>query len=172
MKHAEEKTRACEKCGASVYPEHIDSGIARYEGGRLLCAHCVSEYESEHDSAEGGMDEEAFEPISLEGHEEAEGSVAGLSSTKIHGMSAPTLGKGAGWDDLKFKRPLDPKNPNASRCRTFHCKLSEGAVDFLNNQVNEWLDGNPEITVKFANTSIGLFEGKHTEPNIVITIFY
>lgn len=172
MKQSEEKTRVCESCGATVYPEHLDSGIARYEGGRLLCAHCVSEYEDAHDATQGGVDDEAFEPISLEGHDDAEGSVAGLSSTKIHGMSEALLGTSGGWDDSKFKRPLDPKSPNASRCRTFHCKLSEGAVDFLNSQINDWLDGNPEITVKFSNSTIGLFEGKHTEPNILITIFY
>ncbi len=44
----------CHNCGASVYPEHVDTGIARYEGGKLLCVHCVEEYEATHDSSIAG----------------------------------------------------------------------------------------------------------------------
>ena len=79
----------------------------------------------------------------------------------------------AGADDAsRFKRPLDPKSPFATRCRTFHCKLSEGAIEFLNMQVNDWLDKHPDIVVKFARSDIGMFEGKHKEPNLILTIFF
>ena len=40
------------------------------------------------------------------------------------------------------------------------------------NQINEWLEANEEIVIKFSNSSIGPFEGKHTEQNIIITVFY
>ena len=59
----------CGKCGATVYPEHIDSGIARYEEGQLMCSHCVEEYEQAHDRS--GMDSSyALTPIEMEGDDE------------------------------------------------------------------------------------------------------
>ena len=60
----------------------------------------------------------------------------------------------------------------ATRCRTFHSKLTDGAINFLNHQINEWLDGNEDITVKFSNSTIGPFEGKHVEMNLIVTLFY
>ena len=42
----------------------------------------------------------------------------------------------------------------------------------MNEQINEWLDKNPDVTIKFANSVIGMFEGKHTEPNIIMTVFF
>ncbi len=31
-------------------------------------------------------------------------------------------------------------------------------MEFLNNQVNEWLDQNEQITIKFVNSTIGMFD--------------
>lgn len=170
MKHGhEEVTRTCEGCGASIYPQHLDSGIARYEGGKLLCSHCVEDFERAHEGGDGEVD---FEPIALEAHEDTAPQPADSSGGRIHALSAATLGLAAAWNDAKFKRSLDPKAGAASRCRTFHCKLSEGSIDFFNNQVNEWLDANPAISIKFATSTIGMFEGKHTEPNLIMTVFY
>ena len=167
----DEVTSVCEECGASVYQQHLASGIARYEGGRLLCAPCVTEYEKSHDAAAGGMTED-LAPIELEGDDDRLGSSLGMSSSRIHGVTEATLGKGSAKDESQFKRPLRPDLNGATRCRTFHCRLSEGAVEFMNSQVNEWLDSHENIAIKFATTTIGQFEGKHTEPNLIITLFY
>ena len=160
----------CSSCGASIYRQHLDSGIARYEGGKLMCSHCVSEYERAHESDAGG---EAFEPIELEsGRDENASAKTDMSGSKIHAASAATLGKAHRWDDTRYTRALDPRSISAVRCRTFHAKLSEAALEFMNNQVNEWLDGNKNITIKFASSTIGVFEGKHAEPNLILTVFY
>jgi len=66
----------------------------------------------------------------------------------------------------------DPTLPTATRCRTFHSKLNEGAVAFMNDQINTWIDENPDLRIKFATSSIGVFEGKHADPNLILTIFY
>ncbi len=167
----------CESCGASVYPEHLDSGIARYENGKLLCSHCVKDYEREH-GAGGTGKVEALETIQLESDDINSSDSVGsgtteMSSSRIHGMSEATLGHHAeADDDSRFKRPLDPKSPFASRCRSFHCKLTDGALEFLNMQINEWLDQHPDIAIKFARSDVGMFEGKHKEPNLVLTLFY
>ena len=42
----------------------------------------------------------------------------------------------------------------------------------MQGQINEWLDGNDQIVVKFVCANIGLFEGKHTEPNLILNVFY
>ncbi len=172
MKHgrSEDTTSACQECGASVYREHLDSGIARYEDGRLLCAHCVAEFEAKHDTndADGG-----FEPIVFEDEVGGDaGASDALSHSRIHGATKAGLSTPGAWDDSKFQRPLSPKSAGASRCRVFHCKLSEGALEFMINQINDWLDANDQIVVKFMNSAIGPFEGKHTEQNLMITVFY
>jgi len=64
------------------------------------------------------------------------------------------------------------KGVGARRVRTFHAKLSEAALRHLDEQVNTWLKDNPGVRVKFANTTVGVFEGKHSEPNLVLTVFY
>lgn len=160
-----EKTESCHGCGATVYPEHLETGIAKRRDGKLLCSHCVKEEETK---ATGVLD--VLEPIPLDDDDiggtrvEMSDSVVALSSDKLNKTSA--------WDDSRFKRKLDPSAAGAIRCRLFHAKLSEGALEFLNNQVNEWLDQNDQITIKFVNSTIGLFESKHTEPNLILAIFY
>ncbi|MCH7808459.1 MAG: hypothetical protein IIB60_04485, partial [Planctomycetes bacterium] len=43
---------------------------------------------------------------------------------------------------------------------------------FMSTQINEWIDGNDEIVIKFVTSGIGMFEGKHSEPNLIVTLFY
>lgn len=169
MKHkgSEDLTSICQECGATVYREHLDSGIARYEDGRLLCSHCVSEFEAKHDAAEGGSGGEAFEPIVFDDEEPDP-----MSQSRIHGATSHGMATAGSWDDSKFRRPLRPDKVGATRCRVFHCKLSEGALEFMLNQINEWLDGNDQIVVKSMNSTIGPFEGKHTEQHLMVTVFY
>jgi len=166
----DEVTSICQQCGASVYKQHIESGIARYEHGKLLCTHCVNEYEHAHDKDE--KVEEAYERIEFDNDDDRPDAAADLSSSRIHAASATTLDVAAAWDDKRFKRSLLPDIGGATRCRTFHCKLSEAAVEFMNHQINEWLDHNDKIVIKFSNSTIGAFEGKHTEPNLIVTVFY
>ena len=166
----DEVTSVCGECGASIYKQHVESGIARYEHGKLLCSHCVAELEHAHDK-EGTVDE-AYEPIEFDDDDRPHGPAVDPSSSRIHAASATTLGVAGAWDDARFKRSLLPDIGGATRCRTFHCKLSEAAVEFMNSQINEWLDQNNKIVIKFSNSTIGSFEGKHTEPNLILTLFY
>lgn len=163
----DEDLNVCEECGASVYKEHLDSGIAGKHDGRLLCSHCLSEYATMTDAGDD------MAPIEFEDEDDegGEGPAKDMSSTRIHAVTAAARGGGV-KDETSFKRSLDPQNRGASRCRIFHCRISQGAVDFMVNQMNEWLDENEDIALKFATTTIGLFEGKHTEPNLITTVFY
>lgn len=161
----------CEECGASVYRQHITSGIARYEGGKLMCSICVSEFERSHDASESGVSEE-FAPIEMDSGDDEDEVKVDLSSSRIHSATSAKLGQAKGWDDTRFGRQLDPRAIYATRCRTFHAKLSAPALEFLNNQINDWVDSEGNITVKFATSTIGIFEGKHAEPHLILTLFY
>ena len=93
MKHdSQEDVSVCEECGASVYKQHLESGIARYEGGRLFCSHCVAEYERTHDAAASGITED-LAPIELDEEEDIDASAgtSAMSSTRIHSLSEATL---------------------------------------------------------------------------------
>lgn len=166
----DEVASICGECGASVYRQHIESGIARYQGSRLLCSHCVAEYEHKHDQEDDAPD--TLETIEFEDEGADTEPRPDMSQSRIHGATKTTLGVGGAWDESKLKRPLRPNEIGASRCRTFHSKLSEAAIDFMTNQINDWLDANPNIVIKFSNSTIGNFEGKHTEPNLILTLYY
>jgi hypothetical protein len=170
---SDEQVKTCESCSASVYPEHIDSGIAGYQGGKLLCPHCLSEQQA---LAEAGGSEAGEDPeLASIAVDDEPASSEDLSSTAIHGFSGTDSLAGAGFtadDETKFRRRIDPRSPFGTRCRTFHSKLSDGAVSYMNEQVNEWADSNKDINIKFATSTIGIFEGKHADPHLILTVFY
>ena len=56
--------------------------------------------------------------------------------------------------------------------KTFFTKLHAGAIDFLNQQVTDWLKNNPDVIVKQTNTVTGEVQGKKSEPNIIVTLWY
>jgi hypothetical protein len=56
--------------------------------------------------------------------------------------------------------------------KTFFTRLHAGAIDYLGEQISNWLKQNPGITIKRTNTVTGEIQGKKTEPNIIITIWY
>ena len=56
--------------------------------------------------------------------------------------------------------------------KTFFTKLHPGAIGFLDEQITNWLSDNPGITIKRTNTVTGPVQGKTTEPNIIVTIWY
>lgn len=166
----DQSTSVCGGCGASVYREHIDSGIARHEGGKLLCKHCVEDFEKSNDASAAG-DVVEFEPIQMEEDDEYTRPLD-MSESRVHAATGASLVAKAIWDESKFKRKPDPNALGCCRMRIFHAKLSEGALEYMNNQINEWLDENEDINIKYATTTIGLFESKHTEPNIFMSVFY
>lgn len=56
--------------------------------------------------------------------------------------------------------------------KTFFTKLHAGAMEFLDEQITNWLHSNPGIVIKRTNTVVGEIQGKKTEPNIIVTIWY
>lgn len=56
--------------------------------------------------------------------------------------------------------------------KTFFTKLHVGAIDFLDNQITNWLNNNPGIIIKRTNTATGEVTGKKVEPSIIVTVWY
>jgi len=56
--------------------------------------------------------------------------------------------------------------------KTFYTKLHPGAIEFLDEQVSNWLRDNPGVNVKQTNIAIGDVAAKKTEPNIILTAWY
>ena len=83
---------------------------------------------------------------------------------------AATLGKQL-RDITEFRRPLNVTGQGATRCRIFHSKLSAASLDSMQDQINEWIDGD-EIEVKQVGHNIGILQGKINEENIFVTIWY
>lgn len=161
---SDDPVKSCEGCGASIYPEHIDTGIAGYHGGQLLCPHCLKEKKS-GPSEEGN--EIDLSPVAVDASPSSgKTTVSSFSGDSLAGASHGPA------DESKYQHPPDPNSPNASRCRTFHSKLNEGAVGFMQEQLNAWADKDPNIRIKFASSTIGVFEGKHADPHLILTVFY
>ena len=59
----------------------------------------------------------------------------------------------------------------AIHVRTFHSKLTDDALNYLDQQVNEWLDEHPQYEVKEVTTTIGTFTGKVKEPHIICQVW-
>jgi hypothetical protein len=159
---ANEEIKTCAGCGASVYKEHLDRGTAGYWAGQLLCNICLAE---RGQGAPGRSLEDDLAPIRLEEPIAAADVRPATSTDSVAAQQAV-------HDDSAYKRPLI-KGPAASRCRSFHCKLSDGALAYMSQQITEWCDANPEIQIKFCTSAIGMFEAKqHQEPHLILTCFY
>jgi hypothetical protein len=57
-------------------------------------------------------------------------------------------------------------------CKTFFTKLHPGAIEFLDEQISNWLKANPSIVIKHTNVTTGEVQAKKTEENILITVWY
>lgn len=59
-----------------------------------------------------------------------------------------------------------------TNCKTFFTKLHAGAIEFMDEQISTWLKENPGIVVRHTNVTTGEIQGKKTEPNILILVWY
>jgi hypothetical protein len=126
--------KTCDHCGATVYPEHLESHQAERVGGKLLCPHCLEE-------------------------------------RRGRGPGAPPSRPGAATERA-WRRPLRPTTSTATRCKTFHAKLNDASLNNLGDQISEWVDSQDDVEIKFASTAVGVVEGKHPDPHLIVTIFY
>jgi hypothetical protein len=107
------------------------------------------------------------EPIKLV-DEPAVGAAPQPSKIRSFSSSGPMAGAAA----HTWKRQPHTTGEGAVRVRSFHGRLSDEGMEFLDNKINEWMDNHTEVEVKFVTTNIGVFEGKIREPALIINVWY
>lgn len=185
MSAEEEAYKVCSECGATIYPEHLQKHVAEQVEGRLLCPYCLRDRQSGKkpeknaagdepiaivDAGGGPGDDDAV----LLGGDERE-SATSKASTAIRAFGGGPSGMSGGfgaYQEKQYQREVLRGSPNATRCRTFHCKLADGPMTHLNEQINDWVDEHEDVEIKFATSTIGVIEGKHNDPHLIITVFY
>jgi hypothetical protein len=168
------KVRACDECGATIQREDfLNHSAVRYKG-KLLCPKCVQAVKAKlaaskqaEQPASGEVDPTEI-PVALVDDDKPH--VVSGPSAQIHGFSGAEML--AQTTKHEYKRPLLHDTQSATRCRTFHCKLTDASFANLNEQINEWVDEHEEIEIKFALSNIGVVEGKHADPHLIVTVFY
>ncbi len=76
-----------------------------------------------------------------------------------------------GHHEGKWIRPTNKTNTGATHLRSFHCKLTQESLAYLDDQINEWLDTHPDYEVKFVTTSVGEWTGKQKEPHMIVQLW-
>ena len=107
--------------------------------------------------------EEELQPIGLV---DDQGDSPAKSITAVGGANSASVRKTA------WKRQPNLTHTGSVRIRTFHGKLSQQGLEYLDNQVNEWLDAHPEVEVKNVTSTVGTFEGKMREPALILNLWY
>lgn len=151
-----DQVMSCDACGATIYPEHLDKHVAERVDNRLLCKHCLDEQSSANDAVIV-LDDLDKPPAAAE------------PSSQIRYTEGSMLGADA---QPRYRRPLQPNASFAIRCKTFHCKLTAASMTHLDDMVNEWADADDNIQIKFATSTVGVVEGKHLDPHLIVSVFY
>ena len=70
-----------------------------------------------------------------------------------------------------WTRTPNTTGTGAIHVKTFHCKLTDEALVFIDQMINEWLDAHPQYEVKFVSSSIGEFTSKLKEPHLIVQVW-
>jgi hypothetical protein len=71
-----------------------------------------------------------------------------------------------------FKRTPNLNKTGAVRVRSFHGRLSEQGLEYMDHQINEWLDNHGDVEIKFVTSTTGIFDGKMKEPAVILNVWY
>ncbi len=103
----------------------------------------------------------------------------GLADTPAGAPGAPSKIKAFGNEAAahagslnKYKRTPHVTGYGACRVRSFLGKISGPGMEYMDNNINLWLDAHPEVEVKFVTTTIGPTDGKANDTSIVMNLWY
>src|SRR5690242_14738815 len=77
----------------------------------------------------------------------------------------------SGRHEDSWTRSPNVTGTGAIHVKSFHCKLTGESLEFLDKQINEWLDAHPQYEVKFVTSSVGDWTGKLKEPNLIVQVW-
>ena len=103
------------------------------------------------------------------------GSKPGISHSPLSlgksGASSPSQSQFAS----SIKKPagkLASSEGRISGVKTFFAKLHIGSVNYIDEQINDWLRENPGVSIKMTNVTVGDVVSKTTESNIIVNVWY
>lgn len=93
--------------------------------------------------------------------------------------AGPPTGLGRGISPIERKAKHEEswsRTPNttgagAIHVKTFNCKLTEDALRYMDQHINEWLDAHPQYEVKFVTSTVGILTGKLKEPHLICQVW-
>ncbi|HSW45787.1 MAG TPA: hypothetical protein VLM89_09465 [Phycisphaerae bacterium] len=160
-----DKGMSCGECSAVVYQEHLDRGLAGYRDDVLYCPHCLAE-RKKLETRTPPPDAETLALVDMPPSGDRSGQ------TSLLGTAAPIAAESLIGESARYKRPLKQTGRGASRMRVFHAKMSDAGIRNIENLINEWLDANPEVEIKFSTSTVGPWEGKHVETHLIVCVYY
>ncbi len=170
-------SRVCQQCNGEISTEQIVNKSAGLVQGVLLCPECVEAKRKELIEAHKAAAAALPPPPTRDITDEKLDLIDELEMPK--GREAPKImsfaqgsSLGGAHHESELKRKLGGMSEPATRCRTFHSKLTPGALAHMDDLINQFLDQNPGTYVKLASTTVGMFEAKHPEPHLIMTILY
>lgn len=73
--------------------------------------------------------------------------------------------------EAQWARTPNTTGQGAIHVRTFHSKLTDDALAYMDQCINEWLDAHPQYEVKFVNSTVGVLTSKLKEPHIICQVW-
>ena len=70
-----------------------------------------------------------------------------------------------------WTRTPNTTGAGAIHVKTFHGKLTDDALAYMDRCINEWLDQHPQYEVKFVNSTVGTLTGKVKEPHLICQVW-
>ena len=70
-----------------------------------------------------------------------------------------------------WNRTPNTTGHGAIHVKSFHCKITADALQYMDQTINEWLDGHPQYEVKFVSSTIGILSGKLKAPALVCQVW-
>jgi len=86
-------------------------------------------------------------------------------------IQAFAQGLGSRKHEDNWKRSPNLTGTGAIHVKSFHGKLGDDSLGYLDQQINEWLDAHPQYEVKFVTTSVGEWQGKLKEPQMIVQLW-
>ena len=147
------------------------------------------EYEEEEEEEEEEDDEEDDEKDDEkedEEDEEPEGAPKGSVRSGYVAEAVPTvdlsdeaLASGMKVESLAARtarkelwtREVDRSSHGASHVKTFIGKLTREAIAYMDEQINTWLENNPEVEVKLVTVVQGDIIGRTREPSLLVSVW-
>jgi hypothetical protein len=71
-----------------------------------------------------------------------------------------------------WKRTPHATGTGICRVRTFHGRLSDQGLEYLDAAINDWLDAHPDIEVKAVTTNASMYDGKVKELTLIINVWF